>query len=203
MPMNESEQDRMATILKAQGLHPFAKMSVNIGKVNMEKIVGLTRYAQSLARPKSYPFLNIDHPIAFFDEKALKKIQYDPIYGFVWYYQEKGEMETFGELVRAQGKASDVPLGTASEVAAVIETAKGKMPTVVLKKELGMDNRTSQELLMDYRQFEARGPADHDVVDETDTDVIKRDVPKIIRFEGELPQSSPTPPWARRNRQDK
>ena len=204
MPMNESEQDRMATILKAQGLHPFAKMSVNIGKENMEKIVAMTRYAQSLARPKSYPFLNIHHPLAFLDENALQKIQYDPICGFVWYYQEKGEMDTFGDLVRAQGKASDVPLGTASEVAAVIETAKGKMPTVVMKKELGMDNRTSQELLMDYRQFEARGPEAHEILEETETDVIKRDVPKMVRFEGDtLIPKRQEPPWARKRTPDK
>jgi hypothetical protein len=204
MPGYESEEDKLKTILKAQGLHPFAKMAVNIGKENLEKIVGLTRYVQALARPKSYPFLNLNKPIAFMDENALKKIMYDPLNGFVWYFQEKGEMDTFGDLVRAQGKASDVPLGTASEVAAVIETAKGKMPTVVLKKELGMDNRTSQELLSDFRQFEARGPEDHEVLEETEKDVVKRDVPKLVRFEGDgsRRQSIPTPPWGR-NKKDR
>jgi hypothetical protein len=204
MPGYESEEDKLKTILKAQGLHPFAKMAVNIGKENLEKIVGLTRYVQALARPKSYPFLNLNKPIAFMDENALKKIMYDPLNGFVWYFQEKGEMDTFGDLVRAQGKASDVPLGTASEVAAVIETAKGKMPTVVLKKELGMDNRTSQELLSDFRQFEARGPEDHEVLEETEKDVVKRDVPKLVRFEGDgsRRQPIPTPPWGR-NKKDR
>ena len=194
----ENEQDRMATILKAQGLHPFAKMAVNIGRDNLEKIVQLTRYVQSLARPKSYPFLNLNRPLAFMDQHALKKIQYDPLVGFVWYFQEKGEMDTFGNMVRAQGMASDVPLGTGSEVAAVIPTQPGKMPTVVMKKELGMDTRTSQELLMDYRQFEAKGPEEHEIIEETETDVIKRDVPKLIRYEGETQRAAPIPPWARK-----
>jgi hypothetical protein len=189
----------MKTILKAQGLHPFAKMSVNIGRVNMEKIVAMTRYAESLTKPRSYPFLSINHPITFFDLHALKRIKYDPIYGFVWYYQEKGEMETFGELVRAADMASDVPLGTASEIAAVIPTTQGKMPTIVTKKELGMNDQTTQEMLQDFRQFQER-PQEHETVDETETEVVKRDVPKLIRFEGEQGRSAPVPPWAKKKR---
>jgi hypothetical protein len=194
MPVNDNEQDKMATILKAQGLHSFAKMSVNIGKVNMEKIVAMTRYAESLTKPRSYPFLGLNKPIAFFDAHALERIKYDPIYGFVWYYQEKGEMETFGELVRAEGMASDVPLGTASEVAAVIPTSQGKMPTVVTKKELGMNDQTTQEMLVDFRKFQEKKT---EVIDE-EHDIIKRDVPNLVRFEGETKQTGTLPPWARR-----
>ena len=202
MPGYESEQDKMATILKAQGLHPFAKMAVNIGKHNLNKIVTLTRYVQALARPKSYPFLDIDMPIAFMDQHALQKIQYDPLVGFVWFYQEQGELDTFGELVRAQ---EDVALGSGSEVAAVQETAKGKMPNIIMKKELGMDTRTSQEMLLDYRQFEARNPEpqDHEVLGETETDVVKRDVPKLVRYEGEGERPPTLPPWIRNERMPK
>ena len=141
MPLQQkTEEEKLAIILKAQGLSKFAKMSVNIGKPNMEKIVGLIRYVQSLARPRTYTFLGINKPINFLDIDALKKIQFDPIYGFVWYYQEKGEMETFGNLL-LKGEASDVALGTASEVGAVIPRGKGEMPEVLTKKELGMDDR--------------------------------------------------------------
>jgi hypothetical protein len=200
MPGYESEEDKMKTIIKAQGLHPFAKMAVNIGKENLDKIVNLTRYVQSLARPKSYPFLGLDRPRAFLDQKALQKIMYDPIVGFVWYFQEKGEMDTFGNLVRAAGMASDVPLGTASEVAAVVDNPqKGKMPTIITKKELGMNDQTTQELLMDFRPFNARNPDsdDHEVLEETETNVVKRDVPKLIRYEGDGSPRPMTPPWVK------
>jgi len=156
MVQQSNEEDRMRIILKAQGLHKFAKMAVNIGKPNFGMIVKLTRYTHSLARPKNYSFLGIDKPIEFMDKDTVDKVMFDPIFGFRWYYQEQGELDIFGEqLLKAQG---DVPLGTASEVAAVIPKGKGQMPDVITKQELGMDSRSTAELLKEYNVLDFHVP---------------------------------------------
>jgi len=170
----KSEEDKLALILKAQGLHKFAKMSVNIGKPNMEKIVALTRYVESLARPRPHNHLGIKEPIFFLDKKALEKIKYDPIVGFIWYFKEKGEMEVFGNML-LKGEASDAAIGTASEVAAVVPRGKGEMPEVILKKELNMDDRPTQELLKEYRRVEG----------ETEDEINIEDTPPLIGMERE------------------
>jgi len=179
MPASRNEEDRMAIILKAQGLHKFAKMSVNIGKPNMTKIVELTRYVHTLARPTIYNFLGLEDPVVFMDKDTVDKVMFDPVFGFRWYYQEKGEMDVFGDmLLKSQ---TDVPLGTASEVAAVIPRGKGQMPDVVSKKELGMDSRPATELLKEYNvlDFHERKEKERyripDIEKEDDERPVKKD----------------------------
>jgi hypothetical protein len=212
MMQQKSEEERMKTILFAQGLHPFGKMALNFGKRNMEVIVKLNRFVDALARPTSHPHIGIDKKINLLDTNALEIIKFDPIYGYVWYYQEQGEIETFGLLLR-EGKASDAALGSASEVAAVVQKEKGKFPEVIKKQEVGMDVRPTTELAKTYRKFTETGIIPEigeiqEIVKEPATQKVEipvrtTDAPPVINYVGDKPlQKTQTSiaPWKKKEK---
>jgi len=140
-----SDKERIRQIIKAQELHPIAKLAAQIGERPTLRIIDNIRYIMHLSTPQDYSHIGINEKLILLDPDTVNELRNNPIFGFASYYTLRGIAKIFGRDILEGHTPPEVPLGAASAVAVVNEKPDGDIE-IYRKKELGIDHEEPIEL---------------------------------------------------------
>jgi len=152
MPKTVPLDKQRELLYKSFELHPLPKLSVETGDKATIQILNRLEYLTNLAIPKNLSWMGYDRTVSAMDRETALLVRDHPVFSTVKRIAAHGTARQYGEKVPEESK-----IGAASAIALVQETEDGDIQ-ITRKKEVGLDNKHSDELIREFHDVDMEKP---------------------------------------------